>query len=511
MKLRNQLFASTSVPLVVLGALFALGYVGYRRAVVPDLHGYIEHRASSGATVLQSQLDVPLGAGDPAMVAEAVRETLRDPDLAYLEVQDASGVAVFRHGHPGAGSVRASAAISLEGMALGRVEVRYSTRRIDLIDTWAKRFFGLVLLLWLAAVAHALRFSRAFVAPLRLMMDYSRTVAGGKFDAHLDTRAGGELRDLADDLNRMAAELDARAQERERTAARVSAMQQELLTVTRMAGMAEVATGVLHNVGNVLNSLNTSVIVVQSRLKASKVAALSRGVELYREFPGGLGAFLATDKGKVLPQYLDKVSVQLAAENAEALGELESINRNVHHIATIVATQQAYTRVSAVHEPTDVTTLCNDALQMVEGSFQRHAITVVRDYRPVSALVTDRHKVLQIIVNLVSNARHALNESVRDEKRLRVAISSASEGELRVEVEDNGVGIAAANLDRIFQHGFTTRKDGHGFGLHSAANAAAELGGRITVTSAGAGLGATFTLLLPLAPPALPREDSHAN
>jgi signal transduction histidine kinase len=503
MKLRNRLFVSTSVPLVVMGIMLATAYAAYRTSVAPDLMAHLEHKATSSATSLGAQLDVPLGAADPAMVAEAVAATLRDPDVALLEVVDAGGVSVFRHGD--GGTVAAAAAVSLEGVALGRVHIRYSTARIDRLDVWAERLALFSLLVWLAALAYSLRFSRAFVAPLRRMMDYSRRVARGHFTERLTIHADGELGELERDLDVMATELHSQEQERRRAAKRVEAMQQELLSVSRMAGMAEIATGVLHNVGNVLNSLNTSVTVVSSVLKGSKVNALSRGVGLYRDYPGGLGAFLATDKGKLLPQYFDKVSAELAAENADALGELESITRNVQHIATIVSTQQAYTKIAAVHEPTDVSTLCDDALHMVEGSFQRHGVTLVKEYRPSPFVTTDRHKVLQILVNLVSNARHALNESQRTDKRLEVFLGVEGD-DLVVRIADNGVGIPAANLDRIFQHGFTTKKQGHGFGLHSAANAAGELGGRLSAASDGPDRGATFTLVLPLQPQKTPDD-----
>lgn len=522
MKLRTQLLLSTTTQLVVLGALFAFGYIAFHRTVVPDLQAHLEQKAESGSAALGVKLDVPLGAADPEMVAETLAETLRDRDLAYLEVQDADGATVFRHGDhqrfpevaPGTaqhsrGTVAAWSPVSLEGVALGRVQIRYSTDRIDLIQAWARRFALVVLAVWLLALAYSLRFSRAFVAPIRKMMEFSRKVAGGQLTERLVSPADGELGDLQAYLNTMAHELDQREHERARSAKRVSAMQQELLTVSRMAGMAEIASGVLHNVGNVLNSLNTSVTVVSSRLRGSKVAALTKGIDLYREFPGGLGAFLTTDKGKLLPQYLDKVSAQLASENADTLGEMESITKNVQHIAAIVSTQQTYTRFSAVHESLDLPALVDDALHMVEGSFVRHGILLVKDYQDVPTVVTDRHKVLQIVVNLVSNARHALNDAKRDDKCLRVGLSQRN-GEVAIRISDNGIGIPAENLERIFQHGFTTKKDGHGFGLHSAANAAGELGGRFEVTSEGSGHGATFTLLLPLAPPSKVC-DAHSN
>jgi signal transduction histidine kinase len=107
--------------------------------------------------------------------------------------------------------------------------------------------------------------------------------------------------------------------------------------------------------------------------------------------------------------------------------------------------------------------------------------------------------VLQILVNLIHNAKYALDASGRADRQLTVRVGLARENWLEVKVADNGIGIPAENLTRIFSLGFTTRKGGHGFGLHSGANAAKEMGGTLQAQSDGAGKGAQFTLELPLA------------
>jgi signal transduction histidine kinase len=510
MKLRTRLFVSSSIPLAVIGFLIGLAYVEFDRNVVPDLLGHLAEKAQTTTARLASQLDVGLGADDPAMIEEAVRNTIgNDADLAFVEVRDADGRKVYEIGSVApsatgaehraafaAGRAVAWSSISLEGLALGTVQVAYSTARVDQLVRWSKVIGAVLLALWLAALLYAWWFARSFVAPIRQMMDFAGTVARGELREQLAARAPGELDDLRQDLNAMTRELAAREDQRARAAARAEAMQQELLTVTRLAGMAEVATGVLHNVGNVLNSLNTSVSVVHDRLRATKLPALARSVELLKSSPDGPAGFLATERGKVLPQFLDKVSAQLAADHAMTMTELQSITRNVDHIKAIVATQQSYTRVGAVLEPTDLAALVDDALAMTEASCARHEIELVRDYQPLAPVVTDRHRVLQILVNLISNSRHAVKEMPPDRRRIRVHLRDTG-GSAAITVEDTGVGIAEEHLTSVFQHGFTTRKDGHGFGLHASANAASELGGRLTGTSDGVGKGASFTVALP--------------
>jgi signal transduction histidine kinase len=306
------------------------------------------------------------------------------------------------------------------------------------------------------------------------------------------------VKELEDYLNAMTRELEAKENERREAAVRAQAMQRELLSVSRMAGMAEVATGVLHNVGNVLTSLNVSVGLVGEKIRGSKVSTLSRSVELVAAQPGGMPAFLATDKGKLFPKFLATMAEHLSEENAQLIGELESVARNVEHIKTIVAMQQTHARGVAFREELVLSELIDDALRMGAVSFERHQIEVVKEYGDVPQLVTDKHKLLQILLNLISNARHAIKDSETG-GRLIVRLGRKQD-RIVIQIADTGVGIPPENLSAIFQHGFTTKKEGHGFGLHSAANAARELGGSLVAASPGPGQGATFTVEIPIAP-----------
>ncbi|HKS36746.1 MAG TPA: PAS domain-containing protein [Verrucomicrobiae bacterium] len=280
---------------------------------------------------------------------------------------------------------------------------------------------------------------------------------------------------------------------------RLEEAHKQLLQASRLAGMAEVASGVLHNVGNVLNSVNVSATLVAESLRKSKAARLARVAALLREHSADLGTFITVDpKGKQLPGYLSQLSEHLAAEQETMVKELCLLRNNIEHIKEIVAMQQNYAKVSGVAEVVRVADLVEDALRMNGGSLIRHEVTVARDIEPHPPEITvDRHKVLQILVNLIRNAKHACDESERTDKQLTVRVSNGDD-RVRIAVTDNGVGIPFENLTRIFNHGFTTKKDGHGFGLHSAALAAREMGGALRVHSGGPGLGATFTLELPL-------------
>ena len=288
--------------------------------------------------------------------------------------------------------------------------------------------------------------------------------------------------------------------ERRRAEEELERVHKQLLVASRQAGMAEVATNVLHNVGNVLNSVNVSASMVSERIKSSKCAGLARVAELLTEHAGDLATFLAGAQGKHLPVYLQELAAQLIAERDAAVAELSAVRSNVEHIKEIVAMQQGYAKRGGITDTVDVRMLVEDSLRMNEGAFSRHGVTIVRDFEDVPLVQVDKHKVLQILVNVIRNAKYACAEAAGGTKRVTVRVR-ATHGSMLLSVIDTGVGIPKENLERIFNHGFTTRADGHGFGLHSSALAAKQLGGSLQAESAGPGQGATFTLTLPLTSP----------
>ena len=275
-------------------------------------------------------------------------------------------------------------------------------------------------------------------------------------------------------------------------------MAEGLIEASRLAGMAEVATSVLHNVGNVLNSVNLSTSLIAEQMRNSKVVNIARVVALMRQHEGNLGSFFTNDpKGKQLQDYLANLAAHLEEEQEDILHEVGSLVNNVVHIKEIVAMQQNYATSAGILEKLQISDLIEDALVMNREAITRNNIEVRRDFTDVPSILTEKHKVLQILVNLICNAKHACGDSPRQDKQIIVKVANGN-GHVKVSVIDNGVGILGENLTRIFNHGFTTRKEGHGFGLHSGALAAKEMGGSLVAFSEGADHGATFTLELPI-------------
>ena len=281
----------------------------------------------------------------------------------------------------------------------------------------------------------------------------------------------------------------------------VERVQKALVEASRQAGMAEVATNVLHNVGNVLNSINVSASLACDRVKNSKGARLGDVAALLNQHKGDIAEFMSRDaRGLKIPDYLAALAAQLQGERDSLLKELAELRANLDHIKEAVTMQQDYAKRCGVLETLCVESLVEDSIRMNSGALTRHHVALERDYRDRPDVTVDKHKVLQILVNLIRNAKYACDESGHEDKKVTVRIEGVPEG-VRIAVIDNGVGIAPEVMGRLFSHGFTTRKSGHGFGLHSAALAAGELGGTLQAQSDGPGRGAAFVLTLPLGKP----------
>ena len=277
--------------------------------------------------------------------------------------------------------------------------------------------------------------------------------------------------------------------------------QERLIETAHKAGMAEVAADVLHNVGNVLNSINVSTTLITKQIVNSEIKNLKKLADLINNHIGDLGTFFTEDtKGKHIPLYLTEVSKCLINEQADVVTRLRVLAKNVEHIKEIINTQQSYAKISAVEVPASVSQLIEDAIQINSAGLVRHGTRLIRQFDNLPGVRINKQKILQILVNLINNAKYAVSDNGKEEKEIVIRLYRQSMDRFRIEVSDNGVGISKENITKIFSHGFTTKANGHGFGLHSGALAAKEMGGSLTVRSDGPGHGATFIVELPFNP-----------
>jgi signal transduction histidine kinase len=281
-----------------------------------------------------------------------------------------------------------------------------------------------------------------------------------------------------------------------KTEEREHALQQQLRESAHQAGMAEIATGVLHNVGNLLNSLGIANSTARRGLKSLRFEQLEQATDLLRTHRATLAAFLTTDeRGRHLPDYLLALSEHISTHSRALQTELETSEQLLQHLRHVVSAQQEVARIGGQYEWIDLSELIETALLVQHSEYA--PIDVVRDYENLPSILSDRHKLLQIVVNLFSNARDAVQASAPDQRRILVRLARNGE-EVRMTVEDSGVGMSEEVLSQLWRFGFTTKKSGHGFGLHNSANVAHEIGATLTARSEGPGLGSRFTLSLPI-------------
>ena len=270
--------------------------------------------------------------------------------------------------------------------------------------------------------------------------------------------------------------------------------------VSHQAGMAEVASSVLHNVGNALNSINVSVSTINSEINASPLKALPKVAKLIEENKTDLTRFLTQDdKGSQVPKLIEMLSKQWELENVNLSSEARQLQESVDHIREIISRQQSLSGHTNITEKLNVSDLINNCLAFYVTNFKNANILVSMNNESNLEFTVDRNKVTQILLNLIMNAEESLAMSSDTPKTLKISSHTFQNLNIQIEVADNGVGIDQESLAKLFSYGFTTKQSGHGLGLHASAIAANEMGGKLQAFSSGKG--ATFILTLPINPP----------
>ena len=361
--------------------------------------------------------------------------------------------------------------------ALGRRVVDYA-----LVSTAASMVLILFVLLRLL--------QRIVLRPLSTLTD--KAVEIGKTDD--STIRVGLERD--DEIGTLATEFDRMLEELARS-------RDQLVKTARRAGMSEIATGVLHNVGNVLNSVNVSTNLLSKNVDRLALKDLQMMVDVLQKHEDDLAEFVASDpRGKHMLPLLVELSGSLEKQREELRGEIKTLAGGIDHIADLVRSQQTYAGTKGVFELASLQDEVDSALRMCkQAGTDMTGIEVERDYDELPTTLVDKHKLMEILVNLIQNAIQSMRQAGKAPGTLTLRIKRRpgdEEGAVRIEVQDTGVGISAENLARVFHHGFTTKEDGHGFGLHTSANAATEMNSSLSARSDGEGCGAVFYLDIPL-------------
>lgn len=302
-------------------------------------------------------------------------------------------------------------------------------------------------------------------------------------------------------LNQVNLKLEQEIEERKKLEYINNELHSQLVFAARQAGMADIATSVLHNIGNVLNSANISTTIINHCISQSKISDLDKVAALLEENKEHIGDYLSNDeKGKYLIQYLGVLATVWKKDHEKLDKEIHLLRNNIDHIKNIITQQQALGSAIGFNEKTSIPELMEHCIALNVNTHKK--IDIIREYEPIKQVIIDKVKLMQIVVNLIKNSVDSLHDIKKKnaDKIITVRTFEKNSSTFAIQINDNGIGINNDNLDKIFTHGFTTKKYGHGFGLHASAVSAQEMGGSLSVESDGQGKGATFTLSLPYRP-----------
>jgi len=547
---RRTVVLAWTITIVTLGIFVAVTIPEQQR----DLRAELQSKASGVAVALQGEVAEAAISEDYSSVVEHATQVIEgDKSVDFLIITKGDGMAVVveRKGwhlepaidsywHPRERVASSELGIvpmfnrrvfhyavpfDYSGIEWGWIHVGLSLDSYDKSTRFVNLRTGtLTVICVLISLAASVLYAGRFVRPILQLQSAVEQVAAGDLTARAKISSGDEIEHLAHAFNSMAdmilhrdeelserkRDLELRVAERtlelrEQVAAKDVALaelaeaQNRLIDLSRISGMAEVATGVLHNVGNVLNSVNVSATIVADHLRELRICQMSELVRVLVERKGDLNEFIANDsRGQRVLPYMGKLTQHLEQERDQLGKEVGTLAHHISHIKEIVAMQQTYARSSGWYEKVELADLINDVVNLTSLGMDRHGIKLQIHGDKMPLVTTDRHKVLQIVLNLIRNAKDSLKESDTPERRIWVFMERLNEDRVAIRVTDNGIGIPASNLVKIFSHGFTTKKEGHGFGLHSGALAAKQIGGSLSAASGGTGTGAVFTLEIPI-------------
>jgi signal transduction histidine kinase len=365
-----------------------------------------------------------------------------------------------------------------------RVDVpREITRRGRSAVTYASAYLigTLILIVILLVVV----LNRVVLQPLVRVTRHA--VAIGKdndLTQRLNLASGDEIGTLAHELDCMVA--------------RLAESRRQLVDQSFEAGHAEMARGVLHNLGNAMTPIGVRLAGLRDRLRTAPVQDTEQAA-----------AELATpptdpQRREDLREFVRLASKQLASTISATAGDVEIMSRQAAAIQVILAEQRRAAHNEHVIEAVRLPEILSQALEIVpDSSRARLSIHADESLRKVGVVHVARTVLRLVLQNIIINAADAIREAAKGEGLLRLSaeIVSDTEGEqLRLHCEDDGIGIPRESLSRVFDKGFSTksRETNSGIGLHWCANAIGALGGRIWATSEGPGRGASIHLTLPL-------------
>lgn len=387
-------------------------------------------------------------------------------------------------------------------------------------EEWTKQlhqaknyFIGLLIFFLGIGFIIAILLTRSFVRSTQILHTGVQQVALGDLDIEIPTQGVvcEEFLDLIFAFNSMTERLrdsqhkleDYSRSLEEKVLKRTRALretQQILVQQAHEAGLAEMAVGVLHNIGNAITPAQVSATVLINHLSSSplrqrldqSLAPLRDSLETSRE--------LSPQERQKFTTLLRHLPASLTEEYDRAIRELKEIRDKHYHIETIIKLQMRYAKVTEHTGLVSISQLAQDAINIVADAITKRHIALTIDLQKTPMIRAEESKILQIMVNLIKNAYESMDAEGSTIRKLTVftGVRPDKPGWVIFSVKDTGCGFTTEEKKHLFTYGYTTKKRGSGFGLHSCANTIIACHGSLEATSPGPGQGAEFSILLPV-------------
>jgi len=395
--------------------------------------------------------------------------------------------------------------VMVDNEQLGTIRYGITTKRIagaikkakqeskKATNTMVETIFIVMLLSILINYLFISLFTKKITHPLNVLTKAAKDIAKGNYNLEIKVEGNNEIADLSQQFNKMRLEVNMKQHELrklnatledkvEQRTAELKQTQQELLEAAHSAGKAELAINVLHNIGNALNSVNITIQGNNDIIEGSKVNALQKTNKLIQDQPNIIDYLAHDNIGiKIIP-IIDKLTKKLVSEQAEMKKNSYRLLKSIRLINETINSQQKYAKVNALVEKVKINDLIEDVISMQKQMNIIENVKLETIFSENIEIAVDRLKLYQILTNMFVNARQALVNNAHDHRNIQISTTLATNF-IQISIRDNGCGISKENQKKIFNHGFTTKKEGHGFGLHSCANYLKEMGATLKMTS----------------------------
>jgi len=270
-----------------------------------------------------------------------------------------------------------------------------------------------------------------------------------------------------------------------------------LVNQAHEAGVAEMAVGVLHNIGNAITpaKVGTSILLknlTESPLRNHLATAIAPLKDVLEK------SDLAEAEKRRYMSILTLLPDSIKDEYDRTIAEIHKIRDKQEHVESIISLQMKYSHMVGTERKVSLSRMADDAINMLEESLRKRDIHIEKQFGTIPDIRAEESKLLQILVNLIKNAYESMDHITSGRTLWLKTFVDPEQAYVCLAIRDNGVGFEAAAHEKLFAYGYTSKARGSGFGLHCSLTYLKAHQGKITAHSDGVGQGSEFTIYLPI-------------